>query len=541
MGSESPTEPVRLLLLSSDTNLVSLMRTALRSIGHEVRISSCGDDALRVAQQWSPDIAVLDLTPTDPDSREFARQLQEYDQSIPVILLTPQPLNKRVAGLTVGGGAYLRKPFSVEELMALVRDVLRRVRTDPLRHPDRPVEEVLRVADLELAEVSGAVRRAGQPVQLSPTEFKLLRYLMHNADRVVSRSQILDHVWRYDFVGHRGIVDTYVSHLRRKIDRVEPRLIHTVHGVGYSLRLPGLSATLRLTGRASTVPPKGFTEVFARYANDIRRPGGPLDADTIRAYLSRVGQYLAWLARASVDGDPFGEQAVRDQVVKDYRDWLLTVGKRKPTTVNAHLASVDDFYRHLGLGPSRAQRYELPTPVRRSLDEDARACWLRAVHRAGPRDRALALTEFYAGTRRAETVALDLDDLRMSTRKGNLRVRHAADGTHRVIPMHPELRVALQAWLYERARLPNDPDSSALFLNYRGERLSVRGAYKVLKAIANQAGLSTGHGGHLTPHVLRRTAATTMLGEGKDLAEVAEILGHSVETTRHSVSAPPDE
>jgi site-specific recombinase XerD len=252
----------------------------------------------------------------------------------------------------------------------------------------------------------------------------------------------------------------------------------------------------------------------------------------MRAYLSRVRQFLAWLANTDVDGDPLGDPAGRDWAVRDYRTWLLTVTKRKASTVNAHLSALDDFYRRRGLGPANAKRQELPKAAPRALDPRAKVKWLRAVERAAPRDKALAYTEFYAGARGAETVALDLDDVRMSARKGHLVVRHGKGGKYREVPLHPKLRAALEKWQQERAKLPGAEQSPALFLNQRGGRLSTRGAYDILKAIAADANLEIGRDGDFTPHVLRHSKGTTMIREGVDIVTVAEILGHSVETTR---------
>ncbi|MGH7746117.1 MAG: tyrosine-type recombinase/integrase, partial [Candidatus Dormibacteria bacterium] len=156
----------------------------------------------------------------------------------------------------------------------------------------------------------------------------------------------------------------------------------------------------------------------------------------------------------------------------------------------------------------------------------------RAAERADPRDRSLAYTEFYAGTRGAETLALDLDDVRASARKGHLVVRYGKGGKYREVPLHPKLRTALEQWRTERAKWPGAAENPALFLNRRGGRLSTRGAYEVLTAIAEDANLTVGREADFTPHVLRHTAATAMIRDGADIVVVAEILGHSVETTR---------
>jgi len=283
--------------------------------------------------------------------------------------------------------------------------------------------------------------------------------------------------------------------------------------------------------RATPLPPK-YAGVFNDYQTAVAKPGGPLDADTIRAYLSRVRQYLAWLAGVAVDGDPLADPHARNWAVRDYRTWLLTVAKRKPATVNAQLAAIDDFYRRLGLGPAQVKRQDLAKAAPRALDERARLRWLRAAERACPRDKALAFTEFYAGTRGAETVALDTGDVRTSARKGHLIVRYGKGGKYREVPLHPKLRAALETWLTDRAHLPGAEGNPALFLNHRGRRLTTRGAYGTLAAIAADAGFVIGRDGEFTPHVLRHTAGTTMIRDGEDIVTVAEILGHSVETAR---------
>jgi two-component system OmpR family response regulator len=161
--------------------------------------------------------------------------LRADGQDLGVLFLTAKDATEdKIKGLTLGGDDYVTKPFSLEELVLRLRALLRRTSGAPMPVDD----EVIRFADLELNEATHEVRRAGNLIELSPTEFILLRYLMINADRVVSKSQILDHVWQYDFRGDAGIVETYISYLRKKIDIYEPALIHTVRGVGYRMRLP---------------------------------------------------------------------------------------------------------------------------------------------------------------------------------------------------------------------------------------------------------------------------------------------------------------
>jgi site-specific recombinase XerD len=285
-----------------------------------------------------------------------------------------------------------------------------------------------------------------------------------------------------------------------------------------------------------TVVPQRFVDVFASYAASLAKPGHPLDGDTVRAYGSRVRQYLVWLADAidagAIDGDPLADPAARNEAARDYRTHLLTVAKRKLTTVNAHLTAVDDLYRHLGLGPAAARRQEMPKAAPRALSDRNRTRWLRAAQRADARAKALAYIGYYAGLRGAEAIALDLDDVRISARKGVLIVRYGKGGKYREVPLHPQLRTAIDEWLAERAHWPAASKAQALFLNNRGGRLSTRGAYDVLKAVAVDANLEFGREGDLTPHSLRHTAGTNLIRGGVDIVTVAEILGHSIETAR---------
>jgi two-component system OmpR family response regulator len=224
----------RLLVVEDEPNILELLSASLRFAGFEVATAADGYEALRAAQRHRPDLVVLDVMLPDLDGFDVARRLRSGDARIPVLFLTARDATEdKVTGLTIGGDDYVTKPFSLEEVIARIRAVLRRARGDVQPAPAR-----LRVADLELDEESHEVWRAGRAVQLSPTEFKLLRYLMSNVGRVLSKAQILDHVWNYDFGGEGGIVESYVSYLRRKVDTGEPRLLHTIRGVGYVLRLP---------------------------------------------------------------------------------------------------------------------------------------------------------------------------------------------------------------------------------------------------------------------------------------------------------------
>jgi len=292
----------------------------------------------------------------------------------------------------------------------------------------------------------------------------------------------------------------------------------------------------RRPGALPTAVPAAFAELFAGYEETVSKSGGPLDGDTMRAYLSRVRQYLAWLADAqaasAIDGDPLANPDARNGAVRDYRTHLLTVAKRKLSTVNAHLTAIDDLYRHLGLGPAVVKRQEVPPAAPRALTNRARTRWLRAAQRAAPRAKALAYLGYYAGLRGAEAVALDLGDVRISARKGVLIVRYGKGGRYREVPLHPHLRTALDEWKAERAKWPGAKENPSLFLNWRGGRLTTRGAYDELKTIAADANLEFGRDGDLTPHALRHTAGTNMIRDGEDIVVVAEILGHSIETAR---------
>jgi len=262
----------------------------------------------------------------------------------------------------------------------------------------------------------------------------------------------------------------------------------------------------------------------------------PLDDDTRRAYASRVRQYLAWLAAADVDGDPLTEAKARDGAVRDYRIYLQTTAKRAPATINTVLAALGDFYTRAGIGTPDVRRLDLPQRAPRALNSRDTTRWLRTVERwLNPRDRVLALIPFYAGLRIGETVALDLDDIRLSARKGLIIVRSGKGNGYREVPVHAGLREDLKLWLEdERSNWPGADTSPALLLNHRGERLSARGARDVLAALAEEAGIDP----EFTSHVLRHTFGTTLVRDGHDLVLVAELMGHArVETTR-SYSLP---
>jgi len=220
----------RLLLVDDEDNLRSMLEAALRYEGFDVQAAGSGRAALDAVGDRSPDLIVLDVMMPDLDGFEVCRRLRNDGVRTPVLFLTARDAtDDKVRGLTLGGDDYLVKPFSLEELVARITAILRRsglVRTGA----------VLRCADLELDDDAHVVRRAGNEVPLSPTEYNLLRFLLANQGRVLSKPQILDHVWQYDFGGDGGVVETYIGYLRKKVDRAEPRLIQTVRGFGYSLR-----------------------------------------------------------------------------------------------------------------------------------------------------------------------------------------------------------------------------------------------------------------------------------------------------------------
>jgi two-component system OmpR family response regulator len=213
----------KLLLVDDEDNLRSMLEAALRHLGFDVHSAANGRDALAAIPEVRPDMVVLDVMMPDLDGFEVCRRLRTEGSKMPVLFLTAKDSTEdKVRGLTLGGDDYLVKPFSLEELVARINAVLRRA---GLSQDDT----VLRCADLEMRDDAHRVLR-------SPTEYNLLRYLLVNQGRVVSKAQILDHVWQYDFGGDGGVVETYIGYLRRKVDNVDPRLIHTIRGVGYSLR-----------------------------------------------------------------------------------------------------------------------------------------------------------------------------------------------------------------------------------------------------------------------------------------------------------------
>ncbi|GGM20961.1 DNA-binding response regulator [Micromonospora sonchi] len=226
----------RVLVVDDEPNICALLSATLRLIEFDVRVAGGGHEALAAAVEFEPDLVVLDVMLPDLDGFQVAQRLRTGPgPHVPVLFLTARDaVEDRISGLTVGADDYVTKPFSLEEVVLRIRAILRRSRIEP----DGGDSGILRYADVELDEDAHEVRRGGRLVELSPTEFNLLRYLLINAGRVMSKAQILDRVWSYDFGGDGRIVESYVYYLRKKIDRWGPPLIHTVRGVGYALRLP---------------------------------------------------------------------------------------------------------------------------------------------------------------------------------------------------------------------------------------------------------------------------------------------------------------
>jgi two-component system OmpR family response regulator len=225
-------EALRILAVDDEESITDLLGMALRYEGFDVQVAHTGRQALRAVTDRRPHLLILDVMLPDLDGFEIAKRLASRGDKVPILFLTARDATEdKVRGLTLGGDDYLTKPFSLEELVARVRAILRRA-------GDLEETTHLSFEDLEMNDEAHEVRRGGTRVELTATEYKLLRYLLMNAGRVVSKSQILDHVWNYDFGGDGNVVETYISYLRRKLDGLGPPLIHTVRGVGYSLRAP---------------------------------------------------------------------------------------------------------------------------------------------------------------------------------------------------------------------------------------------------------------------------------------------------------------
>jgi two-component system OmpR family response regulator len=225
-------EPHRVLVVDDEPNIVDVVSMALRFQGFAVESAGTGSGALAAVASFRPHLILLDVMLPDMEGFEVARRLGAQRATVPIIFLTARDETQdKVRGLTSGGDDYVTKPFSLEELIARIRNILRRA---GLAEPD---SSRLVFEDLELDDETREVTRAGEPIELTATEYRLLRYLMLNPRRVLTRAQLLDHVWSYDFGGDARVLETYISYLRRKLDAHGPPLIATVRGVGYVLRV----------------------------------------------------------------------------------------------------------------------------------------------------------------------------------------------------------------------------------------------------------------------------------------------------------------
>jgi two-component system OmpR family response regulator len=223
----------RILVVDDERNIADVISIALRYNNYEVETAADGQAALKAVADFRPDLVVLDVMLPDLDGFEVARRMRERADETPILFLTAKDTTEdKVRGLTLGGDDYVTKPFSVEELLARIATVLRRFGRAG------GGEGVLRFADLELDDETREVFRGGEPIPLTDTEYRLLRFLISHPRRVLTRAQILDHVWEYDFAGDARVLETYVSYLRKKLEAHGPRLVQTVRGVGYALRLP---------------------------------------------------------------------------------------------------------------------------------------------------------------------------------------------------------------------------------------------------------------------------------------------------------------
>ena len=223
---------VRVLVVDDESNLTELLSMALRYEGWDIKSAATGNAAVKTAKEFKPDAVVLDMMLPDFDGLEVLRRMRDEDPTLPVLFLTARDaVEDRVAGLTAGGDDYVTKPFSLEEVVARVRALLRR--SVQLQEEE---SSLLRVGDLTLDEDSHEVMRGDEEITLTATEFELLRFLMRNPKRVLSKAQILDRVWHYDFGGQANVVELYISYLRKKIDAGRAPMIHTMRGAGYVLK-----------------------------------------------------------------------------------------------------------------------------------------------------------------------------------------------------------------------------------------------------------------------------------------------------------------
>lgn len=235
--SNSATKEVngtRVLIVDDEEYILDVLQTTLSFVGYQVATASTGHEAMAKMPSFLPEVVLLDVMLPDTDGFELCKRMRANGTNVPVLFLTARDAtDDKVAGLALGADDYITKPFSLEEVVARINAVLRRTNPDWADKESR-----LSYADLTLDENTHQVSRAGEHIDLSPTEFKLLSFLMMNSEKVMSKAQILDYVWQYDFGGDANVVETYISYLRKKIDKFEPPLIHTVRMVGYVLRKP---------------------------------------------------------------------------------------------------------------------------------------------------------------------------------------------------------------------------------------------------------------------------------------------------------------
>ncbi len=231
MADPATPDGAQILVVDDEDNITYLLGTALRHFGFGVVTANSGREGLALATDAKPDLILLDVMLPDLDGFEVCRRLRDAGLQVPILFLTARDATEdKVRGLTLGGDDYVTKPFSLEEVVARVRAILRRTGRIVEGEPS------LTYADLVMDDDAHQVWRAGDLIELSPTEYKLLRYLLANAGKVLSKAQILDHVWEYDFGGEATVVETYISYLRKKVDRGGTPLIQTVRGIGYALR-----------------------------------------------------------------------------------------------------------------------------------------------------------------------------------------------------------------------------------------------------------------------------------------------------------------
>ncbi|HEY1597060.1 MAG TPA: response regulator transcription factor [Thermoleophilaceae bacterium] len=233
MSELAEQEELRILVVDDEPNILDVISMALRFQGFKVGTAANGREALAAVRSFQPHLMLLDIMLPDMEGFEVARRLGAERAGIPIVFLTARDTTEdKVRGLTMGGDDYVTKPFSLEELVARIRAILRRAGLS------EEVSSRLAFDNLELDDDTREVTRGGRHIELTDTEYRLLRYLMSNPRRVLTRAQLLDHVWSYDFGGDARVLETYISYLRKKVDGEGPPLIHTVRGVGYSLRLP---------------------------------------------------------------------------------------------------------------------------------------------------------------------------------------------------------------------------------------------------------------------------------------------------------------